>query len=49
VEPAKVGEQALVVQINQWGGPNTAMARAIFEAARWEGEHLRLPDDALVG
>jgi hypothetical protein len=49
VEPAKVVEQALVVQINQWGGPNTAMARAMFEAARWEGEHLRLPDDALVG
>lgn len=49
VEPADEMARALVVQINQWGASNVELARALFEAARWEGEMLTLPDDALLG
>ncbi len=49
VQPAESAERTLVVQINQWGAPNTELARSLFEAARWEGDHSPLPDDALVG
>lgn len=49
VEPSEDSERMLVVQLNQWGAPNTELARSLFEAARWEGEHSTLPDDALVG
>lgn len=37
--------------IQVWSAlPNrAAIAKALFEAARWQGDHLPLPDDALVG
>ena len=49
VQPSDAAEQPLVVQINQWGASNVELARALFEAARWEGDMLQLPDDALLG
>lgn len=49
VEPADAHTPALAVQTNQWGASNVELARALFEAGRWEGDTLALPEDALLG
>lgn len=47
--PSDESWKAIFIQLNQWGPPNEHLARAILEAARWEGDLQPLPDDQLIG
>lgn len=43
------GEAPLTIQFSEWGARWNDIFRSVFEAARWRGELLELPDDSLVG
>ncbi|MFA6045031.1 MAG: hypothetical protein WC718_08610 [Phycisphaerales bacterium] len=47
IEPP--GEPAASIQLSRWGAKFHEVFKATFEAARWRGDLVTLPDDELVG
>lgn len=43
------GAEPHSIQLSRWGAKFHDVFRAVFEAARWRGELLTLPEDELVG